>query len=82
MGETLGSGFDPLERLTRTIKGEQRNFPHFHFVVSEKSTKGLAQIIKEADPDPKKIGHLEMVKIFKGAFEKAQWEVWNKRGPR
>jgi hypothetical protein len=75
LGEAFTCGFEPLERLTRTVDTKERDFPHFHYPIPRKSTSGLAEIISNSAPNPKKIGHLEMVKIFKSAFEMAMQQV-------
>jgi len=75
LGEAFTCGFEPLERLTRLFEGSERNYLHFHYPISKKSTAGLAEIINSSDPDPKKIGHLELVKIFKTAFDMAKAQV-------
>jgi hypothetical protein len=61
IGKPFNRGFEPLERLTRHIKGSERNFPHFHIDAKRESTQSLADIINAEFPNPPKIGTIKLL---------------------
>jgi len=61
LGEMFGEGFQPLERLTRHVKGSERNYPHFHFDVPRESTKKLAEIVNAQFPILPKLGTIKLL---------------------
>jgi hypothetical protein len=63
--EKFDQGFEPLERLTRTVKGTERGFPHFHFETKIESTRKLADIITAEFPNPPKIGTIKLLMTAK-----------------
>jgi hypothetical protein len=47
LGEPFVSGFEPLERLTRTVEAETRPMLHFHYVVKPGSVEELSRVLDE-----------------------------------
>jgi len=61
LGQTFDSGFQPLDRLTRTVAGEKRHYPHYHLKADRERTEDLAKIINEEFPELPKIGVVPLV---------------------
>jgi hypothetical protein len=53
LGEPFTQGFQPLERLTRHVKGERESF-HFHLDATRQTTQQLADIINSEPTIPLK----------------------------
>ena len=53
-GDLFDWGFEPLERLTRTVKSTVKPAIHAHFKVSSRSTKELARILGDPERRPGK----------------------------
>lgn len=47
LGRPFNQGFEPLELLTRDVESEVKPAIHFHFPVTDKSARALAEIVRE-----------------------------------
>src|SRR5262249_1183507 len=63
-GGDIGKGFEPLDRLTRTVHFDKYSTAHYNFPVKKNGTKALEEIVSQGIPVPKKIGKLELAKLF------------------
>lgn len=61
-GLSFDEGFEALERLTRYVESKLKPSIHFHFVVSEESTKKLAAIL--GSPTRQKGKRISLLKVI------------------